>query len=282
MDFKVPFRQVRLSLVNFSISLLFTFLLWNHYFNSNEAIDRTVAANLILAMGFLFAVAAGLFGWALENRQDYLERTLNSKERALTEKNMETKSSEVACAAIYQTCRILFSEKHTEMPYNTLLDLMTKVLKADEGSLMLVDGANNLYIAASRGIPLDVIKQTHLKMGERVAGRAAKEKREFLIVDGLDHYPEFRGLDGNNKIRSSIICPLVVQDTVLGVLNLNRTVIQDNFTVADLMNASIFTSQLAQALHNYLMTQKMGQKIMELESFQARILQMLESRKTEI
>ncbi len=273
-----PFRQVRLSLVNFSVSLLFTFLLWNHYFNSAEQIDRNVAANLILIMGFLFAVSAGLFGWALENRQNYLEQALDTKEKALSEKNRENKSSEVACAAIYQACRILFSEKDIESPNEKVIDLMIKVLKADEGSLMLIDTAGNFSIAASRGIPEEVSKQVHLKLGERVAGRAAREKREFLIVDGLDHYPEFRGVESNPRIRSSMICPLVSQGEVLGVLNLNRVFTQENFTVADLMNASIFAAQLAQAMRNRNISKKLGEKLAELENFQAQILELLKAR----
>ncbi len=151
---KIPkiHRQIRLSVAVFATCILFTIVLWNDFFNSSRPFDRDLAANLVLLMGFLFSAAAALFAWSLESRQEYLENEVRRKAEQLYQKNRETKNAEMASAAIYQACHLLFSEARGESPLEGLMDLMVKVLRADEGSLMMVDETKHLYIAASRGI----------------------------------------------------------------------------------------------------------------------------------
>ena len=255
----------------FLVSLLFTFLLWDVYFNSGDPMDRTLTANLILLMGTLFSAAAGLFAWSLESRREFLEKELVREAAQITEKNLETKEAEVVSAAIYQSCHILYSEVKVNSVLERVMDLLSKVLRADEGSIMLLDETHHLKVAASRGIPLEIARSVSLKIGERVAGRAAQLRREFLIVDSLENYPEFEGIEPNPRIRSSIVCPLICQNELLGVLNLNRTVMRENFTTSDLMNASIFALQVAQSLRNAMLYEKLEKQIAELAGVHQRI-----------
>lgn len=256
--------KLHLSLIVFLTSLLFTFQIWDFYFNSPENFNHTVVANIILGMGILFSIAAGLFARAVESRRDFLEKEVKRKSEDLVQKNRENRQAETAAAAIYQSCHILFGEIRLENLLERIMELMAKVLRADEGSIMLVNG-QELFVAASRGIPADVARQIRIKIGERVAGRAALLRREFLLVDGLENYPEFKGIESNGRIRSSIVFPLVCQDELLGVLNLNRTVTRENFTVADMLNVSIFAAQVAQAIRNASLYRTLERKIVQLE-----------------
>ncbi len=120
-----------------------------------------------------------------------------------------------------------------------------------------------------------MVNSNYLKIGERVAGIAAQKKREFLIVDGLDNYPEFKGIQSNPRIRSSMVCPLISKGEVLGVLNLSRTLTRENYTVADLLSASIFAAQLAEALRSNMMHNRLYQRMTELENFQNNIFNIL-------
>ncbi len=266
-------RQNRLcfSVLIFFVCLLFTALLWNFYFHSEKPIDRALTANLILTMGILFSASAGLFSWSLETRKEYLEAAIQKKNQELLEKSTENKRAEATAAAIYHSSHLLFSDIKFNGLLDTVMDLMNIVLRADEGSIMLLDANRELFIAASRGIPEEVARQIHIKIGESVAGRAAELRKEFLLLDGLDKYPEFRGIESNPRIRSSIVCPLVCQNELLGVLNLNRTANQTNFTVSDMINVSIFASQVAQAVRNASLYQSLERKIAELEETNRRL-----------
>ena len=264
-------KRLHFSLIILGACLLFTFLLWDFYLNSDIPLNRTFTANLILTMGILFSISAGMFSWSLESRQTYLEKEMVRREADIKRKVKETKKAEVAAAAIYQSSHILFSHVNIEPLLKNVMELMQKVLQADEGSLMLMDERKQLYIAASRGISQEIVEQVHLSMGERVAGRAAHQKREFLIVDGLCSYEEFQGIEENPRIRSSIVCPLICQNEVLGVLNLNRISHPENYGVADLLNVSIFATIVAQALRNASLYETLEGKVQELESAYAKL-----------
>jgi len=69
---------------------LFTFALWDRYFNSRDALDRNLASYLVLVLGTLFSVAAGLFLWVLESRRGYLEKEIHQRTLRLLEKEKET------------------------------------------------------------------------------------------------------------------------------------------------------------------------------------------------
>lgn len=138
--------------------------------------------------------------------------------------------------------------KNLETLLETAMDRMLKLTHADEGSFMLVDKENQLYIACSRGLSEEAVYTTALKIGERVAGLAAREGHEFLIKGGLDKYPEFRGIENRPRIRSSIVIPIHHEGKLLGILNLNRTKTDKAFTKKDLLGVSAFVLQIGQSV----------------------------------
>lgn len=103
---------------------------------------------------------------------------------------------------------------------NTLLEVAFQVTGADIGSVMFFDkDKDELTIKASRGIPDEVVKNTRIRLGEGIAGMAAKERRSFLIDDEVK----------DNRIRpylrrpylgSSMVLPISVEDRTMGVVNL--------------------------------------------------------------
>ncbi len=150
--------------------------------------------HIFVFFGVALSVGGGILTAYLESRREHLEKEVKHKDEELIQKKSESRKAEIASAAIYQSSRILFSDTKTSHLIKTVVDLMLKVLRADEGSLMLLDEHNKLTIASSRGIPEDVAKRVQLNLGERVAGRVAELRREFLIVGHKPQGPLFRGL----------------------------------------------------------------------------------------
>ena len=256
--------SIRISLVIFLVCLLSTFFVWDHHFNSDQPFDRILASNLILLMGTLFSVTAGLFVWSLESRRMTLEEEVRQRTSELVQKEREE-------IALYQSFKAIFTTVKLDVMLEIVMHLIQEVLHADEGSLMLFDEEKNLYIAASLGIGDSVVQNLHLRIGDRVAGQAARDKRDFLLIGGLENYPKFRGIEGNPRVRSSIVCPLIYQNEVLGVLNLNRTTTENNFNAADLRNASTFASQVAQGIQNARLYEVLEAKVAELKESNQRL-----------
>lgn len=92
-------RPFRFHILIFFVGILFTITLWDAYYNGSRPFDKEIASHLILIMGSLFSVAAGLFTWSLETRRSFLEKEvewrtkdLNQKNKELVQKNQEVEN----------------------------------------------------------------------------------------------------------------------------------------------------------------------------------------------
>jgi ligand-binding sensor protein/putative methionine-R-sulfoxide reductase with GAF domain len=92
---------------------------------------------------------------------------------------------------------------------NALLDVAFQITNADIGSIMFAEkDTDEFTIRASKGIPEEIVSNTRIRLGDGIAGTAAKERTAFLI-------------DNTQKdISSSMIMPIEVEDAVLGIMNL--------------------------------------------------------------
>lgn len=191
-----------------------------------------------------------------------LEELMVLVEKALEKQGLKT------LVALYESSKAIFSTIKLNELLEIIIDLVLKIHQADEGSLMLLDENQRLSIAASRGIPEETARQTHLEIGERISGLVAKEKRPLLLIDGLERYPELKGIPNNSRIRSSIICPLICNQELMGVLNLSRTKTVVNFIPSDLQSVCIFAAQAALAILNAKLYENLRKAYQNLEEAQ--------------
>lgn len=80
-------KRLHASVLIFLVCLLFTFLVWDHYFNSEYPLNRAVVSNLILLMGTLFSAASGLFTFSLEQARANLEAEVERRTIELRRRN---------------------------------------------------------------------------------------------------------------------------------------------------------------------------------------------------
>ena len=211
---------------------------------------HVLTSALLIPLALLFSCALALPIAALESRICRLQEELRHQLDPNPLEPYESKIESAASNAIHWLSQFIFEKRDLKDLLPIALDVVRKVLEADDASLMLLDDKQELYIAANSGLSQEVVDRTHLKIGERVAGRVAQLKEPFLILGGLKNYPEFKDLEENSKIGSSIVCPLLYHDQLVGIFNLNRESGGENFMQLDLKYAMIFASQLAQAILN--------------------------------
>jgi GAF domain-containing protein len=104
------------------------------------------------------------------------------------------------------------------------VSLVSEMLEAHVASVMLVDSVQEvLRIEAAIGLPQEVVEGVMMGPGEGVAGHVWKTGQALLVED-LDADQRFRGL--HNEVaydhRSFLSVPLIWQDRVVGVLNVNN------------------------------------------------------------
>lgn len=143
-----------------------------------------------------------------------------------------------------------FSQKIEKVPFlEGILKRVLNILDADAGSIMAYDeDENTLKIIASWGLPKDVVENTVLRMGEGIAGWVAQH-REPLILEDVYKDRRFLIIEPRFDIKSSICYPLIHNNKVVGVLNINSLREFKKFNQKDLEIVEKITPVLSSLLY---------------------------------
>jgi transcriptional regulator with GAF, ATPase, and Fis domain len=131
-----------------------------------------------------------------------------------------------------ETAKEIYSTVYMDGLLATLLDVALKMTKAECGSIMIQDAQQDeLTIKVSRGLEAQSVQNAKIKLGEGIAGIAARDNTSFII----------RGTEGDNRIqqylkrpdiKEALVMPLSNNEQVFGVLNLSTknegSVIKEN------------------------------------------------------
>ncbi len=145
----------------------------------------------------------------------------------------------------------------------------TTILEAEVGSILLLDReSNTLRIVASKGLPTRVVKDTVIKVGERISGYVVKKGMPLLVKD-ISKFPGFERVESERYYtRSFISCPLKMGRSIIGVVNINNKRSKQNFNRFDLEILEGVCSQVAVAIHN-------AQQLEKLQSTYKEVLESL-------
>ncbi|MFH0899641.1 MAG: response regulator [Pseudomonadota bacterium] len=155
-----------------------------------------------------------------------------------------------AATALLRTSQAIFAAREPQSLPKTIIEVAIQVMDADDVSLMLAEGDRDLYLACSHGLSPQVQTQTRLAFGERVAGRVAVIREPVIITDGLASDPRFADVPSNERVRSSIVYPLLAGERLVGVLSISRIANERPYRRQDLERAAVLASQVLLALEN--------------------------------
>jgi signal transduction histidine kinase len=170
-----------------------------------------------------------------------------------------------------------------------LLQLVTEkaaaVMDAQACSLLLKDeDTDQLIIAASYGLPDDVVESTKIFIGQGIAGRVAQTGESLLVNYDARTDPRFTNsrIVGLPGISSSISTPMRDEDNnIQGVLCIRRRTPSPPFTKDDERLFSIFATQASFAIKNarlYGMLRLRVQELSKLSSLTEAISSTLDLR----
>lgn len=225
----------------------------------------------------ILSTAYGTIGTAVEAMRrgayDFVQKPFNLDEMlALIKKALE-KNELQTLVGVYETSKAVFFSIKLEELLPVMSRLAAGILKADDSSILLSDGNGRLVMAASFGIEDERVKTAHLALGERVAGKVAQSAAPAIVNGPLSADPRFSGVPVLREIFSSLVYPLILDGRLLGVLNASRTSRREVFCAADLRGATIFCSQIAQAIHNAGLYRELDMKVRELREMQTQLVQ---------
>ncbi len=204
---------------------------------------------------------------------DFVRKPLDLDEMfAVIEKALE-KSELKSLLEAYKAGKNIFSSVKLDELLPAMAGLSTRLLKADDASIMLMAADGRLSVAAVAGLAGDKRGESRLALGERVAGKVARDGGPVIIDGPLDKDPRFSNIGSLRDIRSAIVFPLMMEGRLLGVLNANRTASEAPFTASDLRHAAVFCGQIAQAVHNATLYRELDDRMREVQQMQEQLVQ---------
>lgn len=211
---------------------------------------QTFTSLPLYAIRILFLGFAAVFGFYLLDKESRLrnvtrllvnERVLSA---ALSNRLKELSILSEVGKALNQ---VLDVGDVLRMILRSSLDL----LEVEEGSIMLADETGeNLVVACAETRGERAIEGATVKVGQGVAGWVAR-KREPVLISGRAPSDFFEISEPSDRpIVSSISVPLVSEDQLWGVLNVNDMSGEREFTEYDLRAVSLFAEHAAIAIRN--------------------------------
>jgi GAF domain-containing protein len=155
----------------------------------------------------------------------------------------------------------------------TLLDAALNYAHAERGSLMLVTEKNELSIIASEGLDPQIARDSRVKIGGGIAGLVAKNGQPVLVED-IDKNAHFKKLGhGTYKTTSFISCPIISNNELLGILNINDKKNGMTFDLEEFDLLQTLAKFAGVPLENAFLMSKLKTKAAELEDINKKLLE---------
>ena len=183
----------------------------------------------------LLQLAADRAALAIEHGRVY------EAERALTDRLLK----------LQQVTDVALAHLGLDALLNELLVRVRGILDADTCAILLLDTRRNELVArAARGIEEEVERGVRIPVGRGFAGRVAAERRP-IVIDDVDHSDVLNPILREKGIKSLLGAPLVVRDTVLGVIHVG-TLTPRKFGSADAELLQLAAERAAMGLEKAL------------------------------
>jgi DNA-binding response OmpR family regulator len=192
---------------------------------------------------------------------DYLKKPVDYEELIIAVERALKKRELQETLSIYNASKAIMGSLRLKELSKVIVESVMKIVKADDASLMLLDKDMHLFIAYSHGLGKDIQRQVRLKIGERISGKVAQEKKPLIIEGNINNDSRFKGIEGKKGINSSIVYPLLAKNKILGVLSVNRTNQKESFSRRDLRKLGIISSEITLAIENANLYREAEEKI---------------------
>jgi diguanylate cyclase (GGDEF)-like protein len=149
-------------------------------------------------------------------------------------------------AAISELTKAITPIQSDKTLLRTILEKSAELLKAEQGSLMLLDHETDvLLLEAKKGIVEGVSEKLRINRGEGISGKVAEFGEPFL-VENLESDPRIHQKNRQHyKTRSFVSVPLKIEDRIIGVLNLADKSSGEVFNEEDLKLVQSLANQAA-------------------------------------
>ncbi len=190
-----------------------------------------------------------------------LEEWGSRLEEKVSLRTRELKKSKDQLSVLYQVSRTISSTLKLDDILQTILDFSIKISGAGRGSIMLLDKTKRTFFIK---IPYDKSEKNINKItfaeSKNTIGWVVKNKK-FLYIEDLENDKRFSKIEIiRRRIKQLLIIPIIVEDKVIGVINLENTSLGPD--TIDLLKS--FSEGAAVAVNNAHLYQKIQDSYFEI------------------
>jgi signal transduction histidine kinase len=179
------------------------------------------------------------------------ERLLRSFTRAFVAHDVQTATLETRILDLTTLTRVgrtVSSVLTVGEVVETVLGAASELTRARNGSVMLRDD-DELRVVASRGpeaAPIGAV----VPLGEGLVGEVAEHRRPLLVTGLLEADERAEGRMEQRAFGSAVVAPLAAHGEVVGVVSLERSHRDREFTELDLHSIALFSEHASLAISN--------------------------------
>ncbi len=161
---------------------------------------------------------------------------------------------------LFKISQVIASCSSPGSTYDSVLDLLEELVEFDFGALFIFgEDDGRLNLVASKGHAVDLIQPVSFDMGNGLSAWVAKQKRPILLSE------LHRGKsESENPVRSFISIPLLLGETVVGVMNFGHHTV-GAFTRHHLRLLTIAAGQLSVIIERTIYFQELAAKNVQLK-----------------
>ena len=163
----------------------------------------------------------------------------------------DDRSFERHIEALTRISKAITSDRYIEDILRLVVTVTAEAMHSKICSLWLLDNSDNaLKLRATQSISEDYLKERSLKMGEGIVGQVALTQNPRAVLNVLEE-PEYKEKDLARKegLVSMLSVPMVVKDTVIGVVNCYTSYPHD-FTETEKNVLTTVANEAAVAIEN--------------------------------
>ncbi len=223
--------------------------------------DSQYIVTTLLLIGVVFAlffITGKNFGQISKEKNEEFSNKLEEK---VILRTAELKKSKDQLSVLYKISRTISSTLKLDDILQTILDFSIKISGAGRGSIMLLDKKKRIFFIK---IPYDKseknIEEITFAENENTIGWVVKSKK-FLYIEDLENDKHFSKIKIiRRRIKQLLIIPIIVEDKVIGVINLENTSLSPD--TIDLLRS--FSEGAAVAINNARLYQKIQDSYFEI------------------
>jgi len=231
--------------------------------------QNIVTSIAILAIQFFFIYFAGIeFAKKLIKKdsellsvKSELKKWNGILENRVRSRTQELQKSKTQLASLYRVSRTISSTLNLDDILQTILDFSIKISKAKRGSIMLLDMDKHIFFIK---IPYNKqeknLDRIIFEEDKNTIGWVVKNKR-YLYIEDLENHEVFTKIKLiDRKITKLLIMPIIIENRVKGVINLENTNIS-----SELINLlKSFSDGAAVAIHNAQLYEQIQESYFEI------------------